>query len=94
MELRTQQVGGVATSNYLPILAPDVNWEQLSYEEREATARYAVNAAIEQAQTDAVPNFTVMGMTADESDWVFLYTGGEALSLIENGEPITVSLAP
>jgi cell division septation protein DedD len=93
IKLQSQQVDDVTSVNYIPVLAQDVNWEQLSDEVREATARYAVNEAINQATENDISSYSVMGMTADESSWVFLYTGGDMLTLVVNGESVSIPLA-
>ena len=76
IEVTTQQSGGVTTTNYLPILADNINWHSLSDQQREDIARYAVNLAIEKSVEDNARDFNVLGMTSEERKTVFLFTGG------------------
>ena len=76
IEVTTQQSGGVTTTNYLPILADNINWQSLSDQQREDIARYAVNLAIEKSVEDNARDFNVLGMTSGDRKTVFLFTGG------------------
>jgi len=76
IETTTQQMGGASTTNYLPILADNVNWEKLTDKEREDIARYAVGLAMDQAVAEGVQSYNVLGMKPGDRKTVFLYTGG------------------
>jgi hypothetical protein len=82
--ISTQQTGGVTSTNYMPVLAEGVSWEALNDSDREGTARYAVNAAIEQADKDSKQSFSVVGVPADSAGDmkpVFLYTSAEGKTI-------------
>ncbi|GHT79385.1 hypothetical protein FACS1894104_4000 [Actinomycetota bacterium] len=91
-ETSTQNVGGVTATNYMPILEDDVDWESLSDGERADIARYAVNAAINEAEKDGITTFNVMGLCRPEDQPVFLYSGGDSLSIYVNGEASAIPL--
>ncbi|GHT78915.1 hypothetical protein FACS1894104_2770 [Actinomycetota bacterium] len=91
-ETSTQNVSGVTATNYMPILEDDVDWESLSDGERADIARYAVNAAIAKAEQDGITTFNVMGICRPENQPVFLYSGGDSLSIYVNGEANTIPL--
>jgi len=89
IESATQQSGGVSTTNYLPILADNVNWETLSDREREDIARYAVAQAIERAEAEYVTYFNVLGQSAGDRKTVFLFTyGAEHITLFVDDDYI------
>ncbi|MCL2807565.1 MAG: hypothetical protein FWD27_05310 [Coriobacteriia bacterium] len=86
-EVATQQMGGATIINYLPVLADGIDWDVLSAEERAGTARYAVNHAIERAEADNAAGFNVMGLSAQERQTLFIYTGsGDSITLYVEGE--------
>lgn len=86
----TNDINGATRVNYMPILADDVDWAKLSDGDREGLARYAVGQAIEQAESKSTPAFTVVGRSA-ETD-VFMYTGGEMITLYIDGQPVKIPL--
>jgi len=75
METSTQQMGGITTTNYVPILADRVDWEAISETERANIARYAVNLAITEAEANGVRSYNVLGMTPERKS-VFLFSDG------------------
>jgi hypothetical protein len=90
----SQEMGGATSTNYMPILAESVNWDSLSDGDREGTARYAVNEAITKAESEGKDSYNVVGMSADGSKPVFLYTaGGETLTLFVGEESVLVPLS-
>ena len=93
IEVTTQQSSGISTTNYLPILADNVDWFALKDEQKEEIARYAVNLAIEKAAEDNAKNFNVLGMTSGDRTTVFLFTGGgDMITLYTEDNYVLVSL--
>ncbi|MDR3224728.1 MAG: hypothetical protein LBT52_00320 [Clostridiales Family XIII bacterium] len=73
IEKAQQNVNGAQVTNYLPLLAEDVDWAAIDEKKREGIAKYAVNEALAQAEADQASIFNIMGMTYDQSKPVFLY---------------------
>ena len=93
MEVTTQQSSGVTTTNYVPVLADNVDWGSLSDAARAGTARYAVNQAIDQANTNGVTSYSVLGMTDADRTAVFFYSGGaDTVTLFVGGESTSIPL--
>lgn len=93
IEISTQQIGGATSTNYLPVLADNVNWNALSADERAGTARYAVNYAIENATTVGTTSFSVWCLSGDDRQTIFLYSSGEdTISLLADSEYISILL--
>lgn len=92
IEVATQTSGGMVTTNYSPLLAEKVDWDNLSADEREKTARYATEQAISAADKSGVTSFNVLGVTYSGRKAVFLYSGGESLTLFEGDTSRIVSL--
>ncbi|MCL2750113.1 MAG: hypothetical protein FWE96_03795 [Coriobacteriia bacterium] len=87
IESATQQSGGVSTTNYLPILADHINWENLSDKEREDIARYAVAEATKRAEAEYVNYFNVLGQSSGERKTLFLFThGAEHITIFVNDD--------
>jgi hypothetical protein len=83
IEVSSQTSGGISTINYSPVLAVGVDWDNISADEREQIARYAVNEAIAKAEQSGVTGFNVLGVTQAERRAIFIYSGGESLTLFE-----------
>ncbi|MDR2109351.1 MAG: hypothetical protein LBP28_07860 [Coriobacteriales bacterium] len=92
VEYSIQDVNGMKTVNYMPILAEDVNWEELSDVERAGIARFAISSAARLAKEDGATDFNTMGLSADGRQPVFLYTDGEMFTLYLNEESYTLAL--
>jgi hypothetical protein len=92
-QVSAQEIGGAAVTNYMPILAEDVDWEALSDAERVNVARYAVNTAMAQATNDSAENFRVVGLSHLEKQPAFLFSGGETLFIYFGGEATSVPLS-
>ncbi|MCL2808221.1 MAG: hypothetical protein FWD27_08760 [Coriobacteriia bacterium] len=94
IETTTQQMGGATITNYITLVAENVNWEELSADERAGTARYAVNLVINRAQEEGVSSFNILGMSEPNRQTLFLYTssGEETITLFVGDEQVPVSL--
>jgi hypothetical protein len=69
----TQGSESVTSTNYVAILAEDVDWASLSDGERRGVAKYAVKKALAQAETDQANIFIIVGQTYDRSAFIFYY---------------------
>jgi hypothetical protein len=69
----TQESSGVTSTNYMAVLAADVDWAGLSDDERRGIAKYAVKKALELAEADQANIFIVIGQTNDRNTPVFYY---------------------
>jgi hypothetical protein len=74
IQKETQITNGANVTNYLPILAEDVDWSSLDDKKRANIAKYAVGEALKEAEKDQAGIFNIMGQTYDRSQSVFLYT--------------------
>ena len=93
IETSTQQIGGATVTNYMPLLAENVDWDNLSDKEREGTARCAVGLATEKAATAGAQSFNVLGQSANNRQTVFLYVSGEAtITLFIGDEYVSIPL--
>jgi hypothetical protein len=92
IEVSPQQGGGNTT--YLPILSSGSDWNQLDDADREGTARFAIQEATRQAETDGVTTFSVMGLAATDREPVFLYTGGTTFTIFVRGESHRIPFEP
>jgi len=94
IETTTQQMGGATITNYITLVAENINWTEISEDERAGTARYAVNHIIERAQEEGVSNFNILGMSEPDRQTLFLYTNSseETVTLFVGEEQVPVSL--
>jgi hypothetical protein len=92
VEVAAQDVNGATATNYTPILEDDVDWEALSDSARADIARYAVNAAIEQAKQDGITTFNVMGLIRPQDQPIFLYISENNLYVYAKGEANLIPL--
>jgi hypothetical protein len=74
IEKQQQNSNGAEVTNYLPLLAEDVDWVNIDEKTREGIAKYAVETALDQAETDQAGIFNIMGMTYDRNTPIFLYS--------------------
>ncbi|MDR1496506.1 MAG: hypothetical protein LBS67_06285 [Clostridiales Family XIII bacterium] len=74
IDKEAQSVNGASVTNYLPILAEDVVWADISDQKRAGIAKYAVGRALEQAEADQAGIFNIQGMSHAKDEAVFLYT--------------------
>jgi len=74
IEKYTQNNNGAQVTNYIPLLAKDVDWAKIDEKEREGIAKYAVKKALDQAATDQAGIYNIMGMTNGQEVSIFLYS--------------------
>jgi hypothetical protein len=85
VEKQQQTVNGAQATNYLPVLAETVDWNNMDEKEREGIAKYAVEQAIEQAQKDQAGIYNIMGLTADRKP-AFMYGDNGSVQIMANGQ--------
>jgi hypothetical protein len=91
-QVSMQEVGGATTTNYMPVLAEDVDWDALSDIERANIARHAVKSTIARATNEGIKNFRVVGLSHSENRPVFLFTGGDNLFIYLGGKATSIPL--
>jgi hypothetical protein len=93
IETSTQSVGSVFVTNYEPVITDDVVWGDLNSDERESLARNATFAAIDRAKAESVTNYNVVGRYANDYQPLFIYSGGDYVSVYANNSSYQVPLA-
>jgi hypothetical protein len=82
-----QPMNGADATVYRPILAEDVDWNNLDEKKRDGIARYSVNEILKQSGVDQVGIFTILGQTYDDQP-AFLYSPSQdTIQIFLNGAP-------
>jgi hypothetical protein len=68
-----QPVNGADATVYRPVIAEDVDWNNIDEKKRDGIAQYAVKETIERMGSDPAGIFTILGETYD-SQPAFLYS--------------------
>jgi hypothetical protein len=80
-----QPMNGADATVYYPIIAEDVDWNNIDKNERDGIARYSVNATLEQMGNDQAGIFTILGQTQDQQP-AFLYSPNQnTIQIFGNG---------
>jgi hypothetical protein len=89
IEKQTQLTNGAQTTNYLPILASDVDWANISSGKREGIAKYAVEASLKEVEKDQANIYNIMGMTTEPRTAAFIYSVPEkTIQIIVDGKVV------
>jgi hypothetical protein len=73
IEKDIQSMNGVDVTIYRPVIAEDVDWNNIDKGKRAGIAKYAANKALEQAEAEQAGIFSIMGMTYDRQP-AFMYS--------------------
>ncbi|MCL1798882.1 MAG: hypothetical protein FWG23_04005 [Eggerthellaceae bacterium] len=83
-----QTSGNVNFTNYQVVIAEDLDWNNLSIEERQKIVDYGYRESRRQAQENGVNNFNIIGVRED-SVVLFMYDReNKEMKIYEDGQPV------